>query len=142
MVQPLLLRRRVHDEVMRSLITLKALTFAPTGGIVAAATTSLPERIGGVRNWDYRYCWLRDATFTLYALLVGGYTEEAVSWRNWLLRARGGRPGRSPDHVRPCRENGDLPSSTSRGCPGYEGSAPVRVGNARSTSCSSTCTAK
>src|SRR4029079_5056252 len=76
-----------RDQVMRSLITLKALTYAPTGGIVAAATTSLPEQMGGVRNWDYRYCWLRDATFTLYALLVGGYTGEAVAWRNWLLRA-------------------------------------------------------
>lgn len=76
-----------RDPVLRSLITLKALTYAPTGGIVAAATTSLPEQIGGVRNWDYRYCWLRDATFTLYALMVGGYTEEADAWRDWLLRA-------------------------------------------------------
>ena len=77
---------------MRSLITLKALTYAPTGGIVAAPTTSLPERIGGVRNWDYRYCWLRDATFTLYALIDGGYIEEARAWRDWLLRAVAGDP--------------------------------------------------
>ena len=78
--------------VQRSLITLKALTYAPTGGIVAAPTTSLPEWIGGVRNWDYRYCWLRDATFTLYSLMSGGYTEEAVAWRDWLLRAVAGDP--------------------------------------------------
>ena len=81
-----------REQVLRSLITLKALTFAPTGGIVAAPTTSLPEKIGGVRNWDYRYCWLRDATFTLYALMIGGYTEEAHGWRNWLLRAVAGNP--------------------------------------------------
>src|SRR6185295_16525255 len=75
------------DLVHRSAITIKALTYAPTGGIVAAATTSLPESIGGVRNWDYRYCWLRDATFSLYALMSLGYVEEASRWRDWLLRA-------------------------------------------------------
>ena len=81
-----------RDEVLRSAITLKALTFTPTGGVVAAATTSLPERIGGVRNWDYRYCWLRDATFTLYALVSCGFRDEAIAWRDWLLRAVAGDP--------------------------------------------------
>src|SRR5207248_2502830 len=80
------------DAVLRSLITLKALTYAPTGGIVAAATTSLPEWIGGVRNWDYRFCWLRDATFALLALLGAGYLDEARAWREWLLRAVAGKP--------------------------------------------------
>ena len=85
---------------MRSLITLKALTYAPTGGIVAAPTTSLPEKLGGARNWDYRFCWLRDATFTLLALMNSGYTEEALAWHNWLLRAVAGSPGQHADHVR------------------------------------------
>ena len=83
---------RTSDAVERSLITLKALTYAPTGGIVAAATTSLPEQLGGPRNWDYRYCWLRDATFTLQALLGAGYVDEATAWRDWLLRAVAGDP--------------------------------------------------
>ena len=77
---------------MRSLLTLKALTYAPTGGIVAAVTTSLPEQLGGVRNWDYRFCWLRDATITLQALLYSGFAEEAAAWRKWLLRAIAGDP--------------------------------------------------
>ena len=81
-----------QEAVLRSLITLKALTYAPTGGIVAAVTTSLPEQLGGPRNWDYRYCWLRDATLTLQALLAAGYTAEAAAWRDWLLRAVAGDP--------------------------------------------------
>ncbi|HMA24145.1 MAG: glycoside hydrolase family 15 protein, partial [Gemmatimonas sp.] len=88
-------RGQWREPVMRSLLTLKALTFRPTGGIVAAPTTSLPEQVGGVRNWDYRYCWLRDATLTLLALMDGGYFKEAAAWRDWLLRAAAG----SPDQV-------------------------------------------
>ncbi len=96
-----------RDLVMRSLITLKALTYDPTGGIVAAPTTSLPEKLGGARNWDYRFCWLRDATFTLLALMNAGYTMEASAWHNWLLRAVAGAPARHADHV---RHHGPAPS--------------------------------
>ena len=117
-----------REQVLRSLITLKALTYAPTGGIVAAPTTSLPEKIGGVRNWDYRYCWLRDATYTLYALMIGGYTEEAIAWRNWLLRAAAGDPSRL--HIMyGMRGERRLPEMELPWLPGYEDSRPVRTGN-------------
>ena len=118
-----------HDTVVRSLITLKALTYAPTGGIVAAATTSLPERIGGVRNWDYRYCWLRDATFTLYSLMVGGYTEEASAWREWLVNAVAGTPSTLQIMYGLAGER-RLTEFELPWLPGYEGSSPVRIGNA------------
>ena len=126
--------RRLHydgrygEAVRRSLLVLKSLTFAPSGGIAAAATTSLPEAIGGVRNWDYRYCWLRDAAFTLQALAGAGFTAEAHAWRDWLLRAVAGAP-----------EDLQIMYSLTGGrrlteyeldwLPGYEGSRPVRVGN-------------
>ena len=115
--------------VQRSLITLKALTYAPTGGIVAAPTTSLPEAIGGVRNWDYRFCWVRDATLTLQALLHAGYTDEARAWRHWLLRAVAGSPGEMQIMYGPAGER-RLTEFEVDWLPGYEGSAPVRVGNA------------
>jgi GH15 family glucan-1,4-alpha-glucosidase len=121
-----------HEEVLRSLITLKALTYAPTGGIVAAATTSLPEYIGGVRNWDYRYCWIRDATFTLYAFLLGGYIEEAKAWREWLLRAVAGKPSELQIMYGPAGER-RLTEFEVTWLPGYEGSKPVRIGNAAAT---------
>jgi GH15 family glucan-1,4-alpha-glucosidase len=119
------------QAVKRSLITLKALTYAPTGGIVAAATTSLPESLGGERNWDYRYCWLRDATFTLLALMHLGYYEEAKAWRDWLLRAVAG----SPRQIQIMYGVGGerwLPEQIVTWLPGYENSAPVRIGNAAS----------
>jgi GH15 family glucan-1,4-alpha-glucosidase len=118
-----------QSAVRRSLITLKALTYAPTGGIVAAVTTSLPEHIGGVRNWDYRYCWLRDATITLLALLDAGFTSEALAWREWLLRAVGGDPSRVQIMYGVAGER-RLPEYEVSWLPGYENSAPVRVGNA------------
>ena len=121
-----------NEAVSRSLITLKALSYQPTGGIVAAATTSLPEAIGGVRNWDYRYCWIRDATFTLYALLKAGYEEEAAAWRDWLIRAVAGRPAQMQILYGPAGER-RLTEYTVDWLEGYEGSAPVRVGNAAHT---------
>ncbi|MEP7055586.1 MAG: glycoside hydrolase family 15 protein [Actinomycetota bacterium] len=118
-----------REAVVRSLITLKALTYGPTGGIVAAPTTSLPEAIGGVRNWDYRYCWLRDATFTLEAFLSAGYTDEAAAWRDWLLRAVAGSPADLQILYGPAGER-RITEFELPWLPGYEGSSPVRVGNA------------
>lgn len=118
-----------RELVMRSLITLKALTYAPTGGIVAAPTTSLPEKLGGARNWDYRFCWLRDATFTLLALMNSGYTEEAAAWHDWLLRAVAGSPA-NIQIMYGIMGNRRLLEWEAGWLPGYEGARPVRVGNA------------
>ncbi len=118
-----------HDLVMRSLITLKALTFGPTGGIVAAPTTSLPEKLGGARNWDYRFCWLRDATFTLLALMNSGYTEEASAWHSWLLRAAAGAPDRMQIMYGIWGQR-RLLEWEAEWLDGYEGAKPVRIGNA------------
>ena len=120
-----------RDEVLSSLIVLKALTYAPTGGIVAAPTTSLPEKLGGVRNWDYRYCWLRDATFTLYSLILAGYTTEAREWRDWLLRAVAGDPADLQIMYGPAGER-RLTEIELDWLPGYASSRPVRIGNAAS----------
>lgn len=117
------------DIVRRSLITLKALTFHPTGGIVAAATTSLPEYLGGTRNWDYRFCWLRDATFSLLALMDAGYYEEAYRWRDWLVRAAAGSPAQIQIMYGLAGER-DLTERELPWLPGYANSAPVRIGNA------------
>ena len=120
---------RWSETVKRSLTVLKGLTYAPTGGIVAAPTTSLPEQAGGLRNWDYRYCWLRDATFTLLALGSAGYYEEARDWRDWLLRAVAGRP----DQLQIMYGLGGerrLPEWEVAWLSGFDGARPVRIGNA------------
>jgi GH15 family glucan-1,4-alpha-glucosidase len=118
-----------REAVVRSLITLKALTYAPTGGIVAAATTSLPETLGGGRNWDYRFCWLRDATLTLESLMRGGFYQEALAWRNWLLRATAGDPSQMQIMYGAGGER-RLDEWEIDWLPGYENSTPVRIGNA------------
>lgn len=120
---------RWRDAVMRSLITLKALTHGPTGGIAAAATTSLPEQIGGGRNWDYRYCWIRDATFTLYAFLLSGLQDEARRWRGWLLRAAAGKASQLQIMYDVVGER-RIPEQELPWLAGYENSRPVRIGNA------------
>jgi GH15 family glucan-1,4-alpha-glucosidase len=117
-----------EDVVARSLMVLKALTYAPTGGIVAAPTTSLPERLGGTRNWDYRFCWLRDATLTLLALMNAGYKDEAMAWRDWLLRAAAGSADQLQIMYGMAGER-RLPEWEIEWLPGYEGARPVRVGN-------------
>jgi GH15 family glucan-1,4-alpha-glucosidase len=128
-VRPGAFRGEYRDAVVRSLLTLKALTFHPTGGVVAAPTTSLPEGIGGVRNWDYRYCWLRDSAFTLDAFLRSGYEEEALAWRDWLFRAVGGNPDDLQIMYGVAGER-RLPEYELDWLPGYEDSRPVRIGNA------------
>ena len=119
----------LRDAIVRSLITLKALTYEPAGGIAAAGTTSLPELIGGSRNWDYRYCWIRDATFTLYAFLLSGLREEARHWREWLLRATAGKPSQLQILYGVAGER-RVAEQELPWLAGYEGSRPVRIGNA------------
>lgn len=123
------LKGKWRKEVMRSLLTLKSLSYMPTGGIVAAVTTSLPEQIGGGRNWDYRFCWLRDATFTLLAFLNAGYTEEATAWQHWLVRVIAGAPQQLQTMYSVMGEK-RLDELELPHLPGYENSRPVRIGNA------------
>ena len=125
------LKGDLRETCMRSLLTLKALTYAPTGGIAAAPTTSLPEQIGGVRNWDYRFCWLRDASLTLDAFVLGGYVDEARSFRDWLMRAAAGAP-EDMQIMYDLSGGRRLTEFELAELPGYEGSKPVRVGNAAS----------
>jgi GH15 family glucan-1,4-alpha-glucosidase len=121
-------RGEYADAVARSLMTLKAMTYRPTGGIVAAVTTSLPEKVGGARNWDYRYCWLRDTSFTLLVLLRAGYREEALAWRRWLLRAVAGAPEQVQTIYGISGER-EMVEWEADWLPGYENSRPVRIGN-------------
>ncbi len=132
---------RWHDAVHRALVTLKALTYSPTGGIAAAATTSLPEQPRGCRNWDYRYCWLRDATFTLQALLGTGFLDEARAWREWLLRAVAGDPSRL-QIMYGSTVRGASPSTRWTGCPGTSAPPRCEPATAPPDSSSSTCGAR
>ena len=130
------------DVVRRSLLTLRLMTHEETGGIVAAPTTSLPEDFGGERNWDYRYCWLRDAALTLESLIDAGYTDEAGFWRDWLLRAVAGDPGGPPDHVHRRRRRGACPSSPSTTCPATPARGRCGSATGRSSRSRPTCSAR
>ena len=130
-----------HEEIHQSLLVLKALTYAPTGGTVAAPTTSLPERIGGVRNWDYRFCWLRDACLMLVAMMNAGYRDEAQAWREWLLRAVAGDPAEVQIMYGIAGER-RLDERELNWLPGFGGSRPVRVGTRPRRNSSSTSTAR